>query len=311
MEPQKPLFSEAKVKTRIAPTPSGYLHLGNVLSFALTWALARKQNGTVVLRIDDLDNTRFRPEYLHNIFDTLQFMGLDYDEGPANPDDFLRNYSQHLRLPLYREYLHQLREQGLLYACPCSRSQIAAASPAGRYPLTCRSTQVPLEQPGNAWRILVPDHSMVTFHDQFLGKAYQVPLWEQMPDFVVRRKDGIPAYQIASVCDDLQMGINLVVRGQDLLNSTAAQVFLAQCSGSAAFSQIQFFHHPLLLQHDGTKLSKSEGAESLYGMRRKGMTTTELWRLLARLLGWQNANITDARSFLKRFRPEDVPPVVQ
>ncbi|WP_187263971.1 glutamate--tRNA ligase family protein [Pontibacter beigongshangensis] len=301
----------ANIKTRIAPTPSGYLHLGNALSFAITWALARKQNGTVVLRIDDLDNTRFRPGYLHNIFDTLQFMGIDYDEGPASPDDFLRNYSQHHRLPLYHDFLDQLLAKDLLYACPCSRSQIAALSPEGLYPMTCRNLQVPLSEPGAAWRIHVPDHTIISFYDLLLRENYEVPLWEQMPDFVVRRKDGIPAYQVASVCDDLQMGINLVVRGQDLLTSTAAQVFLAQCTGHTAFTNMRFLHHPLLLGSDGAKLSKSQDAQSLHGMRQQGMTPAALWQRLAHLLGWHDADVADARSFLERFRPEEIPLLVK
>ncbi|TXK38136.1 tRNA glutamyl-Q synthetase [Pontibacter qinzhouensis] len=311
MEPQKPPLAKARIRTRIAPTPSGYLHLGNVLSFALTWALARSQNGTIALRIDDLDNTRFRPEYLHNIFETLQFMGIDYDEGPASPDDFLKNYSQHQRLPLYRQLLDQLQAKNLLYACPCSRSQIAAVSPQGLYPLTCRSRQVPLSEPGTAWRIRVPEHEKVCFYDQLLQQNYEVPLWQQMPDFVVRRKDGIPAYQVASVCDDLQMGINLVVRGQDLLTSTAAQVYLAACTGNTAFANMQFFHHPLLLNAAGDKLSKSDGALSVHHMRQQGLSKTELWQLLAQLLGWQGSPVTDAHTFLERFKQEEVPVVVE
>ncbi|MHC2991586.1 glutaminyl-tRNA synthetase [Pontibacter sp. HJ8] len=297
---------QQQLKTRLAPTPSGYLHLGNVLSFAITWALARRQQGTMVLRIDDLDNTRFRPEYLQDIFDTLDFMGLDYDEGPRNPTDFQENYSQHLRLPAYRALLDKLVEQGQVYACPCSRSQISAISPQGLYPLTCRDAQLPLQAPDAAWRIRIPDDTVITFQDQLLGHC-TVPLALEMPDFVVRRKDGIPAYQVASLCDDLEMGINLIVRGKDLMISTAAQLFLAQQAGAVAFTNAQFVHHPIVSSSEGHKLSKSDDALSILEMRKSGLQPKELWHLLADLAGWPDAGIADAQSFLARFRLEDLP----
>ncbi|WP_242921082.1 glutamate--tRNA ligase family protein [Pontibacter liquoris] len=298
------------VKTRIAPTPSGYLHLGNALSFALTWALARQQNGIVALRIDDLDNTRFRPAYLHDIFDTLQFLGLDYDEGPRDAEDFTRHYSQLQRLPYYNALLNQLVEQGLVYACTCSRSQIAALSPAGHYTRTCLARQLPLSTPGAAWRLHIPAETVIAFHDLLLGNC-AIPLAEQMPDFVVRRKDGFPAYQVASLCDDLQMGVNLVVRGQDLLPSTAAQVHLAQCTGATAFTSMAFLHHPILHEPGGNKLSKSHDSLSVSELRRQGKTAADVWRLLARTLGWYPEDITDAGSFLARFRLADVPLALQ
>ncbi|WP_114777429.1 glutamate--tRNA ligase family protein [Botryobacter ruber] len=293
------------LKTRIAPTPSGYLHLGNALSFAITWALARQQQGTVVLRIDDLDNTRFRQEYLQDIFDTLHFMGLDYDEGPRDATDFTQNFSQHLRLPLYNQMLEELAAQHLLYACPCSRSQIAAVSPEGNYPLTCRDKQFPLDLPDATWRIRIPAGTEISFHDLLLGNC-TVPLAAEMPDFVVRRKDGIPAYQVASVCDDLLMGINTVVRGEDLLLSTAAQLFLAQQTDATGFLNVRFVHHPIVREESGSKLSKSHASLSIHAMRSQGFTPKALWQQLARTLHWQETEITDAASFLERFRLKDV-----
>ncbi|MDX5482679.1 MAG: glutamate--tRNA ligase family protein [Hymenobacteraceae bacterium] len=293
------------IKTRIAPTPSGYLHLGNALSFAITWALARKQQGIVALRIDDLDNARFRPEYLQDIFDTLNFMGLDYDEGPRNPQDFQENYSQLLRLKSYQAQLDKLVQQGMVYACPCSRSQINALSPQGLYPLTCRDEQLPLDAPNSAWRVRIPEGTTISFNDQLLGTC-TVALALEMPDFVVRRKDGIPAYQIASIVDDMAMSVNLIVRGEDLMLSTAAQLFLAQHTGAAAFTEAAFVHHPLIVS-EGNKLSKSHDALSLTEMRKTGLTTKQLWQKLAELLGWEDAGIADAQSFLSRFRLGDLP----
>lgn len=267
--------------------------------------MSRKQQGTVALRIDDLDNTRFRPEYLQDIFDTLDFMGLDYDEGPRNPTDFRQNYSQLLRLPAYYALLDSMVQQDMVYACPCSRSQIAAVSPQGLYPFTCRNERLPLDTPDAAWRIRLPEETVISFYDLLLGNC-TVPLALDMPDFVVRRKDGIPAYQIASVADDLAMGVNLIVRGEDLLLSTAAQLFLARHTDAVAFTQAQFVHHPLI-SSGGNKLSKSHDALSLTEMRKAGLTPPALWAMLATLLGWQEAGIADAQSFLDRFRLIDLP----
>lgn len=288
------------LKTRIAPTPSGYLHLGNALSFALTWALARQNGGVVALRIDDLDNARFRPEYLQDIFDTLHYLGLDYDQGPQSPADFLQHDSQLLRLPLYHELLDRLVCQGLVYACPCSRTQIAALSPEGLYPGTCRGKRLPLSTPRAAWRLRVPEGREVGFQDLLLGEV-AVPLGEAMPDFVVRRKDGVPAYQVASVVDDVRMGVNLVVRGQDLLYSTAAQLYLAQLAGEEGFAKIRFAHHPLVEEPDGGKLSKSHGSLSLFEMRKRRIGAAAIWRMLRQMLGWKE-EVRNASEFLMAFR---------
>jgi glutamyl-tRNA synthetase len=302
--------NKTTIKTRLAPTPSGYLHLGNVLSFAITWALARSQGGLVVLRIDNLDNTRFRPEYLQDIFDTLEFMGIGYDEGPRNSTDFHQHYSQHLRLPRYHDMLLQLAQQDLLYACPCSRKQIEAISPRRLYPLTCRHAHLPLQTPNAAWRIRIPEDTVITFQDQLMGTC-KVPLAKEIPDFVVRRKDGIPAYQLASLCDDLQMGVNLIVRGEDLLASTAAQLFLAQHTGATGFTTALFVHHPLLRTSDGSKLSKSDGALSVTEMRRAGLKSEDLWRKLAYMVGWHDTDITTAQGFLERFDLSLIPKQMQ
>ncbi|MCX2741282.1 glutamate--tRNA ligase family protein [Pontibacter anaerobius] len=295
-----------QLKTRIAPTPSGYLHLGNALSFAITWALTRQQKGNIILRIDDLDDARFRQEYLQDIFETLHFLGLDYDAGPADAEDFLKNHSQHLRLPRYHALLQQLVDKGVVYACPCSRKQLSALPNNSACDLhTCRHEQQPLQQPGIAWRIRIPEDTQVTFQDLLL-QTCTIALSEEMPDFVVRRKEGIPAYQIASLADDLDMGINTIVRGEDLLSSTAAQLYLARLLGAEQFTSIDFVHHPLVLEPDGGKLSKSHDSLSISEMRKRGLSSKALWQTIARTLGWQEAGIEDAKSFLDRFRLEDL-----
>lgn len=301
-------MQQLPLRTRIAPTPSGYLHLGNVLSFAITWAVARQRQGTIILRVDDLDDARFRMEYLQDIFDTLAFMGLDYDEGPQSPVDFLEHYSQHQRLPRYHALLQRLTEGGHVYACPCSRRQLAALpgnTACGLH--SCRHQRQPLQQPGIAWRVFIPEDTMIKFTDRLLQHC-TVPLGQEMPDFVVRRKEGIPAYQIASLADDLDLQVNIVVRGEDLLSSTAAQLYLAQRLHEEQFLRIQFVHHPLVQDPAGGKLSKSHDSLSVSEMRQGGMRSEALWRHLARMLGW-NEPVASATDFLDRFRLEELQPL--
>ncbi|WP_400192228.1 glutamate--tRNA ligase family protein [Hymenobacter sp. B81] len=239
-----------QVVGRLAPTPSGYLHRGNAVNFVLTWLLVRRAGGSLHLRIDDLDRARLRPAYLESIFRTIDWLGLDYDHGPNGPDDFLRHHSQLLHLPRYNQLLRRLRlVPGLLHASLRSRSQ---------------NQEIPadLDQPGAAWRARVPAETTVAFADAWQG-ATAVALGREMPDFVLRKKDGVVAYQLASVADDLRLGTTLVVRGLDLRASTAAQLWLArQLPETAAFNarRIRFLHHPLLTDARGQKLSKSQQA---------------------------------------------------
>jgi glutamyl-tRNA synthetase len=235
------------VVSRLAPTPSGYLHLGNAVNFVLTWLLTRQAGGTLHLRIDDLDRARLRPAYLDNIFRVIDWLGLEYDHGPSGPDDFLRHHSQLLHLPEYNRVLRRLTMQpGLVHASQRTRTGGPEAF-------------VTLETPGAAWRAHVPNGTEIRFEDAWQGETH-VPLGALMPDFVIRKKDGVAAYQVASVVDDLRLGTTLIVRGLDLQPSTAAQLWLAgQLSETAAFnmSRIQFCHHSLLTNEAGQKLSKS------------------------------------------------------
>jgi glutamyl/glutaminyl-tRNA synthetase len=157
------------LKTRLAPTPSGFLHLGNGASFVATWALARAYEGHILLRIDDLDAERMRTEYLNDVFQTLDWLGLDWDEGPFSTDDFTKNWSQHLRLDAYEKALQDLQKTGDLYVCNCSRKDIRERSTNGLYPNTCRpnrlnSTETMSNYEKNtAWRIAVEGDKRVNF----------------------------------------------------------------------------------------------------------------------------------------------------
>lgn len=266
----------------MAPTPSGYLHVGNAANFALTWLLVRSRGGSLRLRIDDLDGERLRPAYLEDIFRTLDWLGLDWDLGPTGPDEHLHSYSQHLRIDRYRDLLAQL--VGQLFACDCSRRAVAGASPDGQYPGTCRDRHLSPDLPGVAWRFRTSPAAPVCWQDQVLGRVC-VDLHTHLRDFVVRRRDQQPAYQIASLADDLDYGTDLIVRGADLLHSTAAQLALSHSLGAGRFGQVQFWHHPLLSDAAGHKLSKSAGSLSLQHWRAAGLDAAFFYTWLAQVLG--------------------------
>lgn len=229
-------------RLRIAPTPSGYLHAGNLFNFLLNYLAARCRGAKLLLRIDDLDADRKRTAYVEDIFEILSWLSIDWDEGPHAPVDFENTWSQHFRLNSYHAALEVLRSKNLLFACGKSRRDLAPYD--GSYPEHFRNQRLDLEAPDVAWRIKTPPGF-------------------PMPDFVVRRRDGMPAYQVASVCDDLHFGVTHAVRGADLESSTQAQYFLAECIGATSFDSIRFFHHPLLLDKNGEKLSKSAGSEAV------------------------------------------------
>jgi glutamyl/glutaminyl-tRNA synthetase len=253
----QPLFR----KTRIAPTPSGYLHAGNALAFLLTQQLAEDYGSCILLRIDDMDRERVRPEYVQDVFDTLHLLGIRWDEGPENAADLEAHWSQRKRLPLYEAALQQLVNAGALYACTCSRADIIRRSPDGHYPGTCRNKSLPLDTPGAAWRLRTDDDTTLTVELRD-GASVQESLPTAQHDFIVRKKDGFPAYQLSSVVDDRHFGIDLIVRGEDLWESTLAQLYLARTLGWNDFLETTFIHHGLLRDEAGGKLSKSAGAAS-------------------------------------------------
>ena len=260
---------------RLAPTPSGYLHLGNAVNFVLTWLLVRQAGGTLHLRIDDLDRARLRRPYLENIFRVIDWLRLDYDRGPSGPDDFLRHHSQLLHLPEYNRVLRRLTQQpGLV--CGSQRSRTSGVGEQASS----------LSTPGAAWRARVPPGTTIRWADGWSAEPC-VRLAEEMPNFIVRKKDGVAAYQLASVVDDLRLGTTLIVRGLDLLPSTAAQLWLAEhLTETRAFqaSRIHFCHHPLLTDATGHKLSKSTQAAGDAGVLAQSGTPGLIYRSVARLL---------------------------
>lgn len=270
-------------KTRLAPTPSGYLHLGNVLSFSITAALAQQAGAKVLLRIDDLDRDRVNKAYVQDIFDTLNFLQIPWHEGPLNYDDYAQNWSQLHRMDSYQAGLQLLKDRDAVFACTCSRAQIQAAGTGGGYPGTCLHQQMPLNQDNASWRLKTDDTKLTAkTPDGDINTA----LSPDIQHFVVRKKDGYPAYQLTSVLDDLYFGVDFIVRGADLWASTLAQLYLAPFIDAADFRKITFYHHPLLMADGDEKLSKSAGATSVHYLRSQGKSPADIFSAIAAMLGF-------------------------
>lgn len=300
--------------SRLAPTPSGFLHPGNVFSFVLTWLLVRSQEGQLVLRIDDLDAARFRMEYLEDLFVTLDWLGLDYDVGPSGPTDFLHHFSQQHRMPLYSQALEALTNTGAIFACDCSRKQVLQESPDGQYSGRCRNRGLSLAPVSDAqgggvlWRLRTPPETLETVPDLVRDFGH-FQLYQCQRDFGVRRRDGLPAYQLASVVDDLHFGVNLIVRGEDLLDSSAAQRFLARTLAQGGiettpFLQAQFLHHPLLYENPERKMSKSHGDLSIRALRARLKDPTPILGWVGNCLGMSRDDSSSLAGLLAAFRLE-------
>lgn len=273
-------------RTRIAPTPSGYLHLGNVLSFVITVAWARKTGAAILLRIDDLDRERYQSHYVQDIFDTLRFLDIPWDEGPRDLTEFEQHYSQVHRLPLYREALATLQEKGPVYTCTCSRSTLQPTAGGNAYPGTCRNKYYPLDMDKANWRLYTGERREMIIRTLPQGTV-TTTLPAAMQDFIVKKKDGFPAYQLTSLVDDLHFGVDLIIRGADLWPSTIAQHYLASRLAAGQFQSIGFFHHALLTGADGAKLSKSAGDTSIQSLRKQGYKPAAIYTLLGNRLHLQ------------------------
>ena len=258
------------------------MHLGNAYSFALTAALAQKTGAKILLRIDDLDRDRIQKEYVQDIFDTLNFLEIPWHEGPRNMQQYEKEYSQVHRMGLYDQALDQLREKDAVFACTCSRAQIRMQNPDDIYPGTCRDKRLSLDASEVNWRLRTSDSAELTVNTLFNG-AINATLPLAMHDFVVRKKDGFPAYQLASVVDDIHFGVDLVIRGQDLWDSTLAQLYLADKIYATAFQNCAFHHHRLLNTTSGNKLSKSAGDTSISYLRAHGAKPADIYNQIGKM----------------------------
>jgi glutamyl-tRNA synthetase len=270
-------------KTRLAPTPSGFLHLGNIYSFIITAGLAKKSGAKIFLRIDDADRERTNKLYVQDIFDTLNFLGIPWHEGPRTVHEYEREYSQVHRMGMYNKALQQLRENHDLFACRCSRTQVVVNGEDSVYPGTCRNLNLPFDAPNVSWRLRT-NKELILEVKTWPDKVVQATLPASMSEFIVRKKDGFPAYQLTSVIDDVYFGIDLIVRGSDLWNSTLAQLYLSSAIGEGTFKETTFYHHKLLSGADGNKLSKSAADTSVQYLRKEGKTPADIFSLIADML---------------------------
>jgi glutamyl-Q tRNA(Asp) synthetase len=251
--------------SRFAPAPTGYLHLGHVVNAAAVWGETRARGGRILLRIEDHDRQRSRPEFERAILEDLAWLGFDADEPAVRQSD---------RNDIYMDALDRLRRQGLVYACSCTRKGAQAFRPADeelRYPGTCADRGL-AEGPGTALRVRLA-RSVERFVDLRLGPQEQTPS-EQCGDLVIRDREGNWTYQFAATVDDDVQGVTLVVRGVDLLASTGRQIQLARLLGRA--EPPAFLHHPLIMKSPTQKLSKSDRDTGVRELRAKGWSPAEV-----------------------------------
>ncbi len=293
---------DTKIKGRFAPSPTGRMHLGNIFSALLSWLSAKSQGGTWLLRIEDIDPQRSKQEYAELIMDDLHWLGLDWDEGP---------YYQSERSNIYEHYLNMLKDKDMTYPCYCTRADILATQAPhesdGRvvYKGTCRNIKPGTKAGPAAIRMIVPKEGegIVSFTDGHYGKQ-TVDLTTQCGDFIVRRKDGAWAYQLAVVVDDALMGINEVVRGNDLLLSSPQQIYLAQ---QLDFTPPHFIHLPLLCNKQEQRLSKRDRSLDMASLRTTH-SPQEIIGLLAHAAGLQQtATPTSPNDLINKFSWEKIP----
>jgi glutamyl-tRNA synthetase len=262
---------------RLAPTPTGGLHLGHARTFHAAWQRARRAHGHLILRIEDLDHLRCRPQYTEQLLADFAWLGLDWDEGPI--------YQSHRR-EVYLDAWTRLRDVGAIYPSAVSRKEVRDAAHAPHeeeegaepiFPPALRPDPGEERQhaspAGVTWRFRVPDGRTVTFDDARCGtRSFTAGV--DFGDFVVWRKDDVPAYELAVVADDIAMGITEVVRGEDLLKSTARQLLVYEALGA---TPPQWCHEPLVRDAEGRRLAKRHAPLSLMHFRDRGMAPSEAW----------------------------------
>lgn len=304
MNNNKPVIS------RFAPSPSGIMHLGNIATALLTWLDARSADGKIVFRMEDLDPDRSSAEFSRGIADDLRFLGLDWDEGwNAEPTS---KYAQSNRNELYDEAFRLLLNRDMLYPCYCSRSQrLAASAPhpdEARCDGGCKcrhlspAERAQLEACGKkpAWKVKVPDKE-IYFVDSNYG--LQCENLADTGDFIIKRSDGVYAYQLAASFDDMDMGITRVVRGRDLLSSTARQIWLINELGG---TPPEYCHAPLIVSADKRKMSKRDGALNIKMLKMK-YSAEEIIGMLSLYLNLGSGKPTTPQILLNSFNWNHVP----
>lgn len=275
---------------RFAPTPSGFLHLGNVFCMLLAWLFSKSQGGKIVLRIEDLDSSRCSIAKADALAKDLEWLNITWDEG-AYANNEHGSFFQSNRFDIYKEYFDKLLSQNMIYPCFCSRSELHSVNAPHAsdgiyiYPGTCRDLacferQAKMQTRNPSYRLKVTDKT-ISFVDNHYGKL-QHNLAKECGDFIVRRSDGIYAYQLAVVIDDALMGVNQVVRGSDLLSSTAMQLYLYEL---LELKSPSFTHIPLLITPDGRRLAKRDGSMEISVLKEKLKQPEKLIGWLALMAG--------------------------
>ena len=286
--------------TRFAPSPTGFLHLGHVANAVCVWGVARALGGRILLRVEDHDRGRSRPEYEAAALEDLEWLGLAPDLGPAA--ELRHGASPHRQSDcdqVYREALEELARAARVYACDCTRKEIAAEAgdlpnEETRYPGRCRDRQLPLTERAGIRALMEPGAE--TFTDARLGVLTQTPS-EQCGDLLLRDRTGNWTYQFAVVVDDARQDVDLVIRGEDLLASTGRQIRLSRMLGRER--PPVFLHHPLIRREDGAKLSKSSGDTGIGELRRAGASPERVLGRAAWLIGLVERPVD--------LQPEDLP----
>lgn len=296
-----------KARTRFAPSPTGRMHLGNLWIAFLNWLWTRQQGGTIILRMEDIDKDRCHPSYAEGILKDLAWMGLDYDEGPEGTYAY-GSTVQSRRYDIYGKILSEMEKKGHIYPCYCSRSrihQVLSAPHEGEnrpvYDGHCRNLsekeRKAMTKPP-CWRVAMEEGN-TTFSDLFFGNVTR-HLKKGADDFVIRRADGLVAYQLAVSIDDGAMGVTHVFRGNDLLDSTPYQVFLMEKLG---YQPPVYGHLPLLTDKKGIRLSKRQQGITIEELRNRGYSPEDLMGLLLHLAG----GLPDMRPVTRKEAVENFP----
>ena len=269
------------VRTRFAPSPTGYLHVGGARTALFSWLHARKHGGKFILRIEDTDLERSTAESINAILEGMTWLGLEYDEGP---------FYQTQRFDRYNEVIQELLDNGLAYRCSCPKERLESLREGQmqrkekpRYDGHCRERQVRPDEP-HVVRFRNPLHGAVVVDDIIRGKVlYQN---DELDDLILRRTDGTPTYNLSVVVDDADMGVTSVIRGDDHLNNTPRQINILRALGK---EPPRYAHVPMILGDDGSRLSKRHGAVSVMEYRRQGVLPEALLNYLVRL-GWSHGD---------------------
>ncbi|MBS3731308.1 MAG: glutamate--tRNA ligase [Desulfobacterales bacterium] len=269
------------IVTRFPPSPTGYLHIGGARTALFNWLYARHRGGSFILRFEDTDAERSTQQHVEAIFEALRWLGIDWDEGP---------YYQSARLDIYKQYIQQLIDTGNAYYCTCSKEEVEEMRRKARetggnpgYDGTCREKNLP-PQPGAVVRFKSPRMGNTVVGDKIRGNI--VFPNAELDDFIIQRGDGMPIYNLAVVVDDITMGVNTIIRGDDHISNTPKQILLYR----ALEVQVPDFGHvPMVLGHDKARLSKRHGAMSVTAYRDMGYYPDALLNYLVRL-GWSHGD---------------------